>query len=235
MAAQALSGIAKDLTKMSAKSAIKVLVPENARPSLFKWVAVLTARRTRSRARVLPRRAAALASLGLPRRSLGDGGRARRRASRSMLSLPPEMGKAKAKAKFRGLLSKTREVNVLSAARFFLFGARDIWFVVGVPVFLCDAPRLGLHRGRRASSRSGSSATASIQSLAPASHPPLDATARRPQGRAAQVLAFAPRGASRPLIALGLVSARAHRWPCSSAGSACSASSSPSTRRSTRT
>jgi hypothetical protein len=45
------------------------------------------------------------------------------------------MGKAKTKTKLKGILSKTREVNVLSAARFFLFGARDVWFVVGVPVF----------------------------------------------------------------------------------------------------
>ena len=57
---------------------------------------------------------------------------------RLVLSLPREIGKAKEKAKFTQLLSKTREINVLSAARFFLFGARDIWFVVGVPVFLYD-------------------------------------------------------------------------------------------------
>ena len=49
---------------------------------------------------------------------------------------PADMGKAKNKSKFKHLLSKTREINVLSAARFFLFGARDIWFVVAVPVFL---------------------------------------------------------------------------------------------------
>ena len=42
MGAQALSGIAKDLTKMSSKSAIKVLLPEDADSALFKWVAVLT-------------------------------------------------------------------------------------------------------------------------------------------------------------------------------------------------
>jgi hypothetical protein len=54
----------------------------------------------------------------------------------STASLPREIGKAKGKAKFSHMFSKSREVNVLSAARFFLFGARDIWFVVGVPVFL---------------------------------------------------------------------------------------------------
>lgn len=58
-----------------------------------------------------------------------------------VLSLPSEMGKAKSKAKLATLLSKSREINVLSAARLFLFGARDIWFVVGVPVFL--SMRLG--------------------------------------------------------------------------------------------
>ena len=42
MIAQALSGIAKDLTKMSSKSAIKVVVPEGQESALFKWVARLT-------------------------------------------------------------------------------------------------------------------------------------------------------------------------------------------------
>lgn len=57
----------------------------------------------------------------------------------STVSLPRELGRAKAKTKFRGLLSTNRAVNVLSAARFFLFGARDIWFVVGLPVFLSSS------------------------------------------------------------------------------------------------
>ena len=42
MAAQALSGIAKDLTKMSAKSTIKLLVPAGSDGTLFRWVARLT-------------------------------------------------------------------------------------------------------------------------------------------------------------------------------------------------
>jgi hypothetical protein len=49
MVAQALSGIAKDLTKMSSKSAVKLVVPEDAQGALYRWVAILTARRTRSR------------------------------------------------------------------------------------------------------------------------------------------------------------------------------------------
>jgi MFS family permease len=50
--------------------------------------------------------------------------------------LPSGLGKIKAKVKFRHLFSKSPEINILSAARFFLFGARDVWFVVGLPVFL---------------------------------------------------------------------------------------------------
>ena len=60
MAAQALSGIAKDLTKMSSKSAIKLLVPDDAPAALFKWVAILTGLEERAQGRrLLPRRAAA--------------------------------------------------------------------------------------------------------------------------------------------------------------------------------
>jgi hypothetical protein len=54
----------------------------------------------------------------------------------SWLVLPPDMGRSRKSVGFRQIFSKTREINILSAARFFLFGARDIWFVVGVPVFL---------------------------------------------------------------------------------------------------
>ncbi|WP_350356191.1 MFS transporter [Pseudomonas sp. G2-4] len=42
MGAQALSGIAKDLNKMSAKSSIKLLVPDGQQGKLYKWVAILT-------------------------------------------------------------------------------------------------------------------------------------------------------------------------------------------------
>jgi predicted MFS family arabinose efflux permease len=136
MAAQALSGIAKDLTKMSSKSSIKVLVPENATSSLFRWVALLTGSKNALKGGGFFLGGLLLSVLGF------------RRALWSMalalvvvllgcvLSLPADMGKAKSRAKFATLLSKSREINILSAARFFLFGARDIWFVVGVPVFL---------------------------------------------------------------------------------------------------
>lgn len=136
MLAQALSGIAKDLTKMSAKSAIKVLVPAEAKGALFKWVAVLTGSKnalkgvgffvggfllaTAGFAGALWLMAGLLALVWLGVSAL----------------LPRELGRAKTKAGWRELWSKSRAINVLCAARFFLFGARDIWFVVGVPVFL---------------------------------------------------------------------------------------------------
>ena len=136
MGTQALSGIAKDLTKMSSKSAIKVLVPAGAPSLLFRWVALLTGSKNALKgvgfflggflltlagfAGALEIMAGALALVWIG----------------AWVSLPAELGKAKTKAGFKELFAKSREINLLCAARFFLFGARDIWFVVGVPVFL---------------------------------------------------------------------------------------------------
>ena len=56
----------------------------------------------------------------------------------SILGLEGDLGKSKQKTKFKELFSKSREINVLSFARFFLFASRDVWFVVALPVFLSD-------------------------------------------------------------------------------------------------
>jgi len=139
MATQALSGIAKDLTKMSSKSAIKVLVPADAKGTLFRWVAWLTGSKNALKGvgfflgGFLLTLAGFAGALGIMAGALGlvwIG---------AWISLPAELGKAKTKAGFKDLFAKSREINVLCAARFFLFGARDIWFVVGVPVFLHGA------------------------------------------------------------------------------------------------
>ena len=136
MGAQALSGIAKDLTKMSSKSAIKVLVPPDAKGALFKWVAVLTGSKNALKGvgfflgGLLLQLAGYRGALALMAATLVLAWLV------SWLSLPADLGRAKVKTGFKDLFSKTREINVLSAARLFLFGARDIWFVVGVPVFL---------------------------------------------------------------------------------------------------
>ncbi len=136
MATQALSGIAKDLTKMSSKSAIKVLVPGGADGALFRWVAILTGSKNALKG-------AGFFLGGFLLATAGYAGALWLMAGGLLLvwafvwqSLPPDMGRAKAKVRFRELFAKTRAINVLSAARLFLFGARDIWFVVGVPIFL---------------------------------------------------------------------------------------------------
>jgi len=136
MAAQALSGIAKDLTKMSAKSAIKFLVPAHAESTLFRWVAILTGSKNALKgvgfflggmllSLMGYRWSLIVMGVGMVGALVGTG-----------LALPRDLGKAKTKKSFASLFSPSRDINVLSAARFFLFGARDIWFVVGVPVFL---------------------------------------------------------------------------------------------------
>jgi len=188
MAAQALSGIAKDLTKMSAKSAIKVLVPADASSALFTWVAILTGSKNALKGAGFFLGSFLLAALGF-RGALWAmaGGLALALAGTTAL-LPRDLGRAKAKKSWKHLLSKSRSINVLSAARFFLFGARDIWFVVGVPVFL--ASRLGWSftgvGGFLAAWVIGYGA---IQSLAPAILGRFTG-GRAPQRRAAQGLAF---------------------------------------------
>jgi predicted MFS family arabinose efflux permease len=136
MLSQALSGIAKDLTKMSSKSAIKVLVPAGAKGALFKWVAVLTGSKNALKGAGFFVGGFLLATAGFAGALWIMAGALAVVWLGAWLSLPRELGKAKSKAGWRDLFSKSREINVLCVARFFLFGARDIWFVVGVPVFL---------------------------------------------------------------------------------------------------
>jgi len=135
MVAQAFSGIAKDLTKMSSKSAIRLVIPQNAQSALFKWVAILTGSKNALKGVGFFLGSLLLAAFGYVNALLimAVGLMA---VLVSGLWLPSGMGKVKAKVKFSQLFSKTREINILSAARFFLFGARDVWFVVGLPVFL---------------------------------------------------------------------------------------------------
>jgi predicted MFS family arabinose efflux permease len=136
MGAQSLSGVAKDLTKMSAKSSLKVLVPEDQSSALFRWVAVLTGSKNALKGVGFFLGGALLSIFGYAHSLFVMAFALGLVLVGSSLSLPPELGRSKGKAKFDGLLSKNRAVNLLSGARFFLFGARDIWFVVGVPVFL---------------------------------------------------------------------------------------------------
>ena len=135
MVAQAFSGIAKDLTKMSSKSAIRLVVPQDAQSSLFKWVAVLTGSKNALKGAGFFVGSALLSLFGFVNALwIMAGGLFL--IMLTGLILPKNMGKIKRKVKFKELFSKSQEINILSGARFFLFGSRDVWFVVGLPVFL---------------------------------------------------------------------------------------------------
>ncbi|MDF3194185.1 organoarsenical effux MFS transporter ArsJ [Pseudomonas sp. 1928-m] len=138
MGAQALSGIAKDLNKMSAKSSIKLLVPDSQQGTLYKWVAILTGSKNALKGVGFFMGGALLALLGFTGAVLAMAAVLALIWLASLLLLKKDLGKAKAKAKpkFRDILSKSRAINILSAARLFLFGARDVWFVVALPVYL---------------------------------------------------------------------------------------------------
>jgi len=139
MGAQALSGIAKDLNKMSAKSSIKLLVPEGQQGTLYKWVAILTGSKNALKGVGFFLGGALLALLGFKSAVVAMAAMLGMIWIGSLFLLKKDFGKAKAKPKFRDILSKSRAINILSAARMFLFGARDVWFVVALPVYLSTA------------------------------------------------------------------------------------------------
>jgi len=136
MVAQALSGIAKDLNKMSAKSSVKLLVAKEQERRLYHWVAILTGSKNALKGfgfflgglllTLLEFRGAIILMTVLLTLVWIF----------SLMALKKDLGKAKFKPKFREIFSKSPTINSLSAARMFLFGARDVWFVVALPVFL---------------------------------------------------------------------------------------------------
>ncbi|QOL25189.1 organoarsenical effux MFS transporter ArsJ [Thalassotalea sp. LPB0316] len=139
MVAQALSGIAKDLNKMSAKSSIKMLVAQGQEGTLFKWVAILTGSKNALKGVGFFLGGLLLSLFSFQGAMLIMAGALCLVWLFSIVSLKQDLGKAKNKPKFREILSKSRAINILSAARMFLFGARDVWFVVALPVFLSQA------------------------------------------------------------------------------------------------
>lgn len=136
MAAQALSGIAKDLNKMSAKSGIKLLVADADQGKLYKWVAILTGSKNTLKGVGFFLGGVLLMAVGFTGAVVSMAVALGLVWLTSLFLLKQELGKSKAKPKFSEILSKSRAINVLSAARMFLFGARDVWFVVALPVYL---------------------------------------------------------------------------------------------------
>lgn len=138
MLAQALSGIAKDLNKMSAKSAIKTLVPSEAKGKLYQWVAVLTGSKNALKGVGFFLGGLLLSTLGFQQAMLVMALVLCLVWLLSMYFLTAELGKTKRQPKFTQLYSHQSNINYLSAARLFLFGARDVWFVIALPVYLAS-------------------------------------------------------------------------------------------------
>ena len=136
--AQGFSGVAKDLTKVSAKSAVKILAPKTSNTTLFKWVAILTGSKNAIKGLGFLSGAVLLAIFDYV-------------ASLAILIgilvfiffaivvSRPSLKNSKIKAvKLKNIFSTDSRVNYLSLARLFLFGARDVWFVVGVPIYFLE-------------------------------------------------------------------------------------------------
>ncbi len=138
MAAQALSGIAKDLNKMSAKSSIKMLVSSDAPGTLFKWVALLTGSKNALKGLGFFVGGLLLSLVGFQLAILSMAVALLLVWLISLVKLKQDLGKSSARPKFSEMLSKSRAINVLSAARMLLFGARDVWFVIALPLFLAS-------------------------------------------------------------------------------------------------
>ena len=138
MGCQALSGIAKDLTKMSAKSAVKVLVPKGDESGLFKWVAILTGSKNALKGAGFFVGGVLLSALGFRGALLAMAAGVFLVLLCVLTFLPAALGQAKKKAAFSGILSNSPGINRLSLARLALFAARDVWFVVSVPIFLAS-------------------------------------------------------------------------------------------------
>ena len=134
MLVQGASGVAKDLAKMSSKSAVKLLAPsENA--GLFRWVAILTGSKNAVKGLGFLLGAAALGLIGFVPSVLGMAVILAVILAVVLLRMPGGLPAGNKDAKFKEVFSKNRNVNWLSLARVFLFGARDVWFVVGIPIY----------------------------------------------------------------------------------------------------
>ncbi|MEY4724977.1 MAG: hypothetical protein RL043_1126, partial [Pseudomonadota bacterium] len=133
--AQGICGVAKDLTKTASKSAIK-LTAGQVSEKLFKWVAWFTGSKNAMKG-------VGFFFGGLLLDAMGFQGALYLMAALLgvvlvgvFVALPRLMGQRKASDSAKEFFAKGSALNLLSAGRVFLFGARDVWFVVGVPVFL---------------------------------------------------------------------------------------------------
>ena len=136
MASQALSGVAKDLNKMSSKSAVKLVVPEGDESSLYRWVAILTGSKNALKGVGFFLGGLLLTLFGFQSAVLALAALVLTALIVASSFMRGHLGRPDKTAKFRQMFSNNRAVNILAAARILLFAARDVWFVVGLPFFL---------------------------------------------------------------------------------------------------
>ena len=148
MLVQGASGMAKDLAKMSSKSAVKLLAPSG-EGGLFRWVAILTGSKNMVKGLGFLLGASLLATLGFVWSMLGMAAILVVILFAVLIAMPAGLPKGRKGVKFSEVFSKSANVNWLSAARVFLFGARDVWFVVGIPIYFYAVLSDGTTAGNR--------------------------------------------------------------------------------------
>jgi hypothetical protein len=150
MAVQGASGVSKDLAKMSSKSAVKLLAPKTD-GGLFRWVAVLTGSKNAVKGLGFLLGAALLGLVGFVPAALGMAGALALVAIATAIKMPARLPRGRKGTKLREVISRNPQINWLSFARVFLFGARDVWFVVGIPIYFHSVFSDGTAAGDRMS------------------------------------------------------------------------------------
>ncbi len=149
MLVQGASGVAKDLSKMASKSAVKLLAPTEG-DGLFRWVALLTGSKNAVKGLGFLLGAALLATAGFNAAVLGMAAVLAVILLSVLFAMPSGLPTGKKGVKFSDVFSRNPNVNWLSAARVTLFGARDVWFVVGIPIYFYAVLSDGTVEGNRA-------------------------------------------------------------------------------------
>lgn len=149
MLVQGVSGVAKDLAKMSSKSAVKILAPDT-QGSLFRWVAVLTGSKNAIKGFGFLLGAVLLGIFGFKATVLAMAVILAIILATVLFAMPSSLPAGRKGVRFSDVFSKSSNINWLSAARVFLFGARDVWFVVGIPIYFYAVLSDGSEESRRA-------------------------------------------------------------------------------------
>ena len=135
LAAQGISGLAKDFTKTASKSAIKSMEVDG-RQGLFYWVSWFTGSKNAMKGIGFFLGGILLTKFGFQNSLWVMAGSLGLVLLLVSFLLPKNLGTSRPSGRIKELFSKSPEVNKIALARIFLFGGRDIWFVVAIPIFL---------------------------------------------------------------------------------------------------